>query len=203
VLSLGTAALGALGAHRRSERLVEGAVQGTYASFGLAAFASSLIIYAFLSGDYSIQYVQHTSDAAMPLFYKITAFWGGLDGSLLFWVLLHTLFGSLAVRANRQRHRELIPHVVAVLATITCFLSACCSYQGPVLAVFARRADAGQGPQPAAAEPVHDHPPAEPVPRLRLARGALRVRHGGPVHRQVDARGSAACGAGCCSRGCS
>jgi len=121
ILSLGTAGLGILGAQRRSERLIEGAVQGTYASFGLAAFASSLIIYAFLSGDYSIQYVQHTSDAAMPLFYKITAFWGGLDGSLLFWVLLHTLFGSLAVRANRLRHRELIPHVVAVLATITTF----------------------------------------------------------------------------------
>lgn len=74
VLSLGTAGLGVLGAHRRSERLIEGAVQGTYASFGLAAFASSLIIYAFLAGDYSIQYVQHTSDAAMPLFFKITAF---------------------------------------------------------------------------------------------------------------------------------
>ncbi len=121
VASLGTVSLAALGAHRRSERLIEGAVQGTYASFGLAAFASSLIIYAFLAGDYSIQYVQRTSDAAMPLFYKITAFWGGLDGSLLFWVLLHTLFGSLAVRANRERHRALIPHAVAVLATITAF----------------------------------------------------------------------------------
>ena len=121
ILSLGTVGLSVLGALRRSERLIEGSVQATYACFGLAAFASSLIIYAFLSGDYSIQYVQHTSDAAMPLFYKITAFWGGLDGSLLFWVLLHTLFGSLAVRANRMRHRELIPHVVAVLATVTCF----------------------------------------------------------------------------------
>ena len=119
--SLSTAGLAFVGAHRRSERLIEAGVQSTYASFGLAAFASALIIYAFLAGDYSIQYVQHTSDAAMPLFYKITAFWGGLDGSLLFWVLLHTLFGSLAVKANRERHRELIAHVVAVLATITTF----------------------------------------------------------------------------------
>jgi cytochrome c-type biogenesis protein CcmF len=121
VQSLATGSFAVLGAHRRSERLIEASVQGTYASFGLAAFASSLIVYAFLAGDYSIQYVQHTSDAAMPLFYKITAFWGGLDGSLLFWVLLHTLFGSLAVRANRLRHRELIAHVVAVLSVITAF----------------------------------------------------------------------------------
>jgi cytochrome c-type biogenesis protein CcmF len=114
--SLSTVGLAFVGAHRRSERLIEAGVQSTYASFGLAAFASALIIYAFLAGDYSIQYVQHTSDAAMPLFYKITAFWGGLDGSLLFWVLLHTLFGSLAVKANRERHRELIAHVVGVLS---------------------------------------------------------------------------------------
>ena len=84
VLSLASAGLSAVGAVRRSERLIEGGLQGVYASFGLAAFASSLIIYAFIAGDYSIQYVQKTSDAAMPLFYKITSFWGGLDGSMLF-----------------------------------------------------------------------------------------------------------------------
>jgi cytochrome c-type biogenesis protein CcmF len=123
VLSLATAGFGALGAARRSERLIEAGVQGMYATFAVAAFASALITYAFIAGDFTIQYVQKTSDAAMPLFYKITAFWGGLDGSLLFWVLLHTLFGSLAVRANRDKHRELIPHVVAVLSTITVFFA--------------------------------------------------------------------------------
>lgn len=123
VLSLATAGMAALGAARRSERLIEAGVQGTYATFALAAFASSLIIYAFVAGDFSIQYVQKTSDAAMPLFYKITSFWGGLDGSMLFWVLLHTLFASLAVRANRERHRELIPHVVSVLAVISAFFA--------------------------------------------------------------------------------
>ena len=123
LMSIITVGLSVAGAYRRSPRLIEGGVQGLYATFGLAAFASSLIVYAFLSGDFSIQYVQHTSDSAMPLFYKITAFWGGLDGSLLFWVLLHTLFGALAVRANRKRHRELIPHVVAVLSAITLFFA--------------------------------------------------------------------------------
>ncbi len=121
LLTIVTVVLAALGAHWRAPRLVEASVQGIYATFGLSAFTSMLIIYAFLAGDYSIQYVQHTSDAAMPLFYKITAFWGGLDGSLLFWVLLHTLFASLAVRSNRAKHPDLIPHVVAVLSVITAF----------------------------------------------------------------------------------
>lgn len=116
-----TALLAMLGAHQRSARLIDGAVQGIYAIATLAAFAASLIIYAFLADDFSIQYVQHTSDSAMPLFYKITAFWGGLDGSLLFWVLLLSVFSALAVAANRRRHPELIPHVIWILALIDLF----------------------------------------------------------------------------------
>jgi cytochrome c-type biogenesis protein CcmF len=124
LLTLATATMGALGAHQRSERLVDGAVAGMHAIFGLAAFSSALLVYAFLAGDYSIQYVQHNGHPAMPLFYKITAFWGSLDGSLLFWVFLLSLFSSLAIRANAKRHRELIPHAVMVLAIILGFFTA-------------------------------------------------------------------------------
>jgi cytochrome c-type biogenesis protein CcmF len=123
-VGLATIALAMLGAHRRSARLVEASVQATYATASIAAFASSLIIYAFLADDFSIQYVHHTSDSAMPLFYKVTAFWGGLDGSMLFWVLLLSVFSALAVRANRSRYREMIPHVVWILALINLFFVA-------------------------------------------------------------------------------
>lgn len=124
LLTLATASMAALAAHRRSERLLEGATAGMHAIFGLAALASALLVYAFLAGDYSIQYVQHNGHPAMPIFYKVTAFWGSLDGSLLFWVLLLSLFSSLAIRANAKRHRELIPHAVMVLAIILAFFTA-------------------------------------------------------------------------------
>ncbi|HWB81828.1 MAG TPA: cytochrome c-type biogenesis CcmF C-terminal domain-containing protein [Nannocystaceae bacterium] len=124
LLAVVTVALAVIGASRRSERLVEGAVQGIHGIFGIALFTSMLLEYAFLSGDTSIQYVQQNSHPAMPVIFKITAFWGSLDGSLLFWVLLLSLFASLAVRANRTRHRALIPHAVAILATILAFFTA-------------------------------------------------------------------------------
>ena len=124
LMTVVTACLAIVGAYRHSERLVEGAVQGIHGIFGVALFASMLLVYAFLSGDYSIQYVQQNGHPAMPIFYKITAFWGSLDGSLLFWVLLLSLFSSLAIRANRHRHRELVPHAVAVLAIILGFFAA-------------------------------------------------------------------------------
>jgi cytochrome c-type biogenesis protein CcmF len=120
-MCLTTAGLAMVGAHQRSARLINGATQGVYAIATLAGFASSLIIYAFLADDFSIQYVHHTSDSAMPLFYKITAFWGGLDGSLLFWVLLLSVFSAMAVASNRRRHPELIAHVIWILVLINLF----------------------------------------------------------------------------------
>src|SRR5262249_23895966 len=71
--------------------------------------------------DYSIKYVVHYSDSVQPLFYKITSYWGGLDGSIMFWVFLLSVFGALAVYVNRERHRELIPYVVATIAAVQMF----------------------------------------------------------------------------------
>ena len=61
------------------------------------------------------------SDSFQPLFFKITSYWGGLDGSIMFWVFLLACFGSLAVHVNRDRHRELIPYVVAVICGVQMF----------------------------------------------------------------------------------
>src|SRR5437868_2361830 len=83
--------------------------------------ASAVIVHAFVVGDYRIKYVQQHSDAAQPLFYKITSYWGGLDGSILFWVALLAIFGSVAVQANRVRQRLLIPWVVVVISTVEMF----------------------------------------------------------------------------------
>ena len=79
------------------------------------------MIHAFVTNNYSIKYVQRYSDAAQPLAYKIASYWGGLDGSIMFWVFLLGLFGSLAVHLNRDRHRELIPYVVATIAATQMF----------------------------------------------------------------------------------
>ncbi len=115
------AAMSVAGARRRSQRLVESGVGAFYLVAAIMAAASAIIVHAFVVGDYSIRYVQRYSDSAQPLFYKITSYWGGLDGSIMFWVFMLSLFGSAAVYVNRERHRELIPYVVAVIATVQMF----------------------------------------------------------------------------------
>src|ERR671931_955248 len=121
VLSSYAAAVSVAGARRRSRRLIESGIGAFYLTAALMTVASAVMINAFLTNDYSIKYVAHYSDSVQPLFYKITSYWGGLDGSIMFWVFLLSVFGSTAVYVNRERHRELIPYVVAVISTVQMF----------------------------------------------------------------------------------
>src|SRR4051794_41961780 len=79
-------AAGIAGNARKNRRLVTSSVYGLYGFCALICLASALVIYAFVTHDFSLKYVAATGKTTMPTTYKITAFWGGLDGSLLFWV---------------------------------------------------------------------------------------------------------------------
>ena len=109
------------GARRGSRRLVESGVGAFYLVAATMTVASAVMTHAFVTNDYHIKYVQRYSDRVQPLFYKITSYWGGLDGSIMFWVFLLALFGALAVYVNRDRHRELIPYVVAIISGVQMF----------------------------------------------------------------------------------
>src|SRR2546430_16540537 len=97
---------------------MEGGSGAFYRIAALLTAATAVMINAFLTNDFSIKYVVHYSDSVQPLFYKITSYWGGLDGSIMFWVFLLSIFGSIAGYVNRERHRELIPYVVATISVV-------------------------------------------------------------------------------------
>ncbi|HET9262149.1 MAG TPA: cytochrome c-type biogenesis CcmF C-terminal domain-containing protein [Vicinamibacterales bacterium] len=116
VVSAYAVAASVAGARRRSRRLVESGIGAFYFLTALMTVASAVIVHAFVTDNYAIKYVQRYSDSAQPLAYKIASYWGGLDGSIMFWVFLLGIFGTLAVYMNRERNRELIPYVVATIA---------------------------------------------------------------------------------------
>ena len=90
-----------VGTRRGSRPLVESGIGAFYLISALMTCASAVMVNAFLTNDYTIKYVVHYSDSVQPLFYKITSYWGGLDGSIMFWVFLLSVFGSIAVYVNR------------------------------------------------------------------------------------------------------
>ena len=82
-----------------------------YAAWGSLAVASSVLLHALLTHDFSIQYVASFSDRSMPLFYLIGSFWGGQAGSLLFWATVVGLFSAAATYVNRREHQDFMPWV--------------------------------------------------------------------------------------------
>lgn len=117
----GTTVASVTGAVHRSERWTESARFGTYAVFGLLTCASMALIQLFVAEDYSVKYVHHYSDRSMPLFYKITSFWGGQDGSLLFWVWVLSSWAAMAVHQNRARNRAILPYTITALMVVSGF----------------------------------------------------------------------------------
>jgi cytochrome c-type biogenesis protein CcmF len=137
------------GARRRSWRLVNSGMGAFHLITALMTAASGVIVYSFVSNDYSIKYVQRYSEAALPLPYKIASYWGGLDGSVMFWVFLLGVFGSIAVYTNRDRYRELIPWVVAVIAATEMFFILLMVVHNNPFSTFLTQAPAdGQGLNP-------------------------------------------------------
>ena len=143
----GTASL--IGVRRGSRRLVESGRSGVYALAAVLGMSSVAMWYSFLSHDYSIKYVQRYSDASSPLFYQITAYWGGLDGSILWWVFLLSVFSAIAVYTNRHRHRELLPYAVTTLMAIAdFFLFVIIFYKNPFSTFIGEIPTAGKGLNP-------------------------------------------------------
>ncbi len=150
------------GHRRRSPRLVESGIGSFYLVTALMTLASAIIVRAFVIGDYSIRYVDRYSDLIQPLFYRLTSYWGGLDGSIMFWVFLLSVFGAIAVKTNRERHRELIPYVIATIAVVQMFfLSIMILNKDPFATYLTQTPADGRGLNPLLQNPyMVIHPPS-------------------------------------------
>jgi cytochrome c-type biogenesis protein CcmF len=76
---------------------------------------------ALLRSDFHLEYVASYSSLSLPIYYKITALWGGQQGSLLFWTWLLSIFISIAAFQNRRRNPDTAPYAMMVLAGIAIF----------------------------------------------------------------------------------
>lgn len=71
--------------------------RGQLVGTGGVVFSSIMLLISLASRDYSFQYVYDNVDNALSFVYTLTAFWGGREGSLLFWELIIALSGAIFV----------------------------------------------------------------------------------------------------------
>ena len=111
------------GASRRSD-LIDSGVRGLYATFAMIVLASLGLWTALMTRDFSLEYVAGHISAAMPSIYVFTSFWSGQAGSLLFWALILSMYGTIAIATSRARNQELIPWATGTLSAILLFFIA-------------------------------------------------------------------------------
>jgi cytochrome c-type biogenesis protein CcmF len=89
--------------------------------FGCVFIASAALLKGFLTDDFSLQYVWAYSNRELDTFYKVSSFWGGQKGSLLFWTLLLTTYMCVVYLQNRTKNIRLMPYAMTVMLLVVIF----------------------------------------------------------------------------------
>lgn len=72
------------------------------ASAALAALSTTVLAFALVGGNFSLAYVAQTTSRATPWPYRLSALWGGMNGSMLFYATLTLAVGLVALRRARS-----------------------------------------------------------------------------------------------------
>ena len=107
-----------LGAQRNRAEWVAVARPATAAAFLLVAFSFACLTWAFYTNDFTVQYAAAHSNTQMPTMYRISAVWGGHEGSLLLWILMLTGWAMAVALFSRQLPEVMVARVLAVLGLV-------------------------------------------------------------------------------------
>ncbi len=120
-ISIYAIAASVTGTLKKKPFLVLSGERAVVAVWILISSAAAILIYAMMTGDMRLAYVASHTNHAMPAFYKFAAWWGGQEGSLLFWSWILATYGAVVVLTNKGRHRTLMPWVLAILSSVQVF----------------------------------------------------------------------------------
>ena len=111
----------AFGAQRNMPLLVASALRSTLVVTFFLLLASAALIVSFLIHDFGVRYVAEQSSLSMPWYYITAAFYGGQEGSLLYWSLMLSVFSAIFVFTAKRAPAALVPYALATLMGIQVF----------------------------------------------------------------------------------
>ncbi len=121
IFSLYATCASVYGGWRGRSHWVESARNASLLVFPLLTIPVLAIVYSLYTFDFSLAYVYDVSSHAMSPFLRVTALWGGQQGSVLFWAWLMAAFVGIVLLRKWDRDRELMPYVIFVAMLTTTF----------------------------------------------------------------------------------
>ena len=137
-LLAGALALRQLATHARTriapERLAETARRAGIATFFATTAAAFALVWAAFTNDFSVSYILHHSNRALPGAYKFAALWSGQEGSLLLWAWLLATYGFV-LRVRHKVDVRLTAYASTILSGVQVFFLLLLNFAAPPFAL--------------------------------------------------------------------
>src|SRR5690606_36410180 len=85
----------------------------------LVAIAYAMLTWAFIQSDFSVRYVAENSNTLLPMIYRITAVWGGHEGSLLLWMLIIVAWNAAVAHWSQSLPPRVVARVLGVMGAVS------------------------------------------------------------------------------------
>ncbi len=96
----------------------------TFSAFLLVLVSYLCLTWAFYANDFTVRYVAGHSNTQLPLIYRLSAVWGGHEGSLLLWMLMLAGWALAVATFSRQLPEAMVARVLGVLGLVAAGLLA-------------------------------------------------------------------------------
>jgi len=108
-----------IGILTKNQGLVGYAKPFTFGLFLFTAFSIGILAYSFVVNDFSVMYVASHSNSHLPYYFRISAVWGGHEGSLLLWIFALTSWTMAVAIFSRHIEQEFIARVLVVMGLVS------------------------------------------------------------------------------------
>src|SRR5688500_17599498 len=120
------------GESRKIPAMVESARRAMLLIWPLLSLTAGMLIYLLVNNHFEVSFVYEVTSRSMPTYLKVTSWWGGQAGSLLFWSFLMSAFASAVTLHKWDRDIEFLPWVIVVCSiTLAFFLGLTIFFENP------------------------------------------------------------------------
>ncbi|MGJ8692259.1 MAG: heme lyase CcmF/NrfE family subunit [Thalassotalea sp.] len=107
-----------IGVYRQNTTLTGYAKPLAFGMFIFTAISLFILAYSFVQDDFSVKYIAGHSNSLLPYYFKISAVWGGHEGSLLLWVFSLTSWTFAVAKFSKGIEQEFIARVLAIMGMV-------------------------------------------------------------------------------------
>ena len=108
-----------LGVYRQYPGCIALAKPAAYTQLLCVAIAYACLTYSSIVHDFSVAYIAHNSNTALPLLYLISGVWGAHEGSLLLWALILSGWMGLVAFFSKTIPEPTVARVLAVMGWVS------------------------------------------------------------------------------------